>query len=172
MSRTPVSGLDRLRAAIEAEGGLLVDALTEPRSDPLFDKMAAGGERSRDRPTAYAEALESILEGFLLHYGRPRLIDSDDDDLRVLAGDFCYAHGLDRLTEIGDREAISELAELIARSASLVVSESVNGSIEDLWLAATVAAYCGGEGCPAQLQEEAKLLRRLLGGALSSAGAL
>ena len=38
-----------------------------------------------------------MLEGYLLHFGRPRLLDTPDEDLRLLAGDYMYALGLSRL---------------------------------------------------------------------------
>ena len=40
-----------------------------------------------------------------------------DADLRLLAGDTLYAQGLARLAELGDMEAVSELADLISLCA-------------------------------------------------------
>ncbi len=52
---------------------------------------------------------EAIREGYLLHYGDPRLLDGADPDLRLLAGDYLYAVGLERLAALGDLEAVREL---------------------------------------------------------------
>ena len=58
-----------------------------------------------------------MLEGCLLHYGRPRALQIADPDLALLAGDRLYALGLARLAAIGDLTAIAELADIIALSA-------------------------------------------------------
>ena len=55
-----------------------------------------------------------ILEGSLLHYGAPRVLALDDPDLALLLGDQLYALGLPRLAELGDLEAVAELADLIS----------------------------------------------------------
>ena len=41
--------------------------------------------------------MEAVYEGYLLHYGSPRLFEGMDEDLRLLAGDALYALGLARL---------------------------------------------------------------------------
>ena len=61
--------------------------------------------------------LEAVYEGYLLHYGQPRLFEGMDPDLRLLAGDALYALGLARLAESGDLPAVAELSDLISRSA-------------------------------------------------------
>jgi hypothetical protein len=61
--------------------------------------------------------LEAVYEGYLLHYGEPRAFVEMDPDLCLLAGDTLYAHGLERLAELGDTEAVSELADLISLCA-------------------------------------------------------
>ena len=40
-----------------------------------------------------------------------------DADLRLLAGDTLYAQGLEQLADLGDLEAVSELADLISLCA-------------------------------------------------------
>ncbi len=67
----------------------------------------------------YALGLETIYEAYLCHYGRPRLFAPPDDDVALLLGDYLYAHGLVRIAELGDVEAIRELAALISRCAHL-----------------------------------------------------
>jgi hypothetical protein len=67
----------------------------------------------------FALGVESIYEGYLLHYGCPRLFSPADRDAAVLLGDYLYAHGLVRITALGDVEAVACLAELLALCAHL-----------------------------------------------------
>jgi hypothetical protein len=76
--------------------------------------------------------LEAVYEGYLLHYGTPRLFDRMDGDLRLLAGDALYALGLARLAERGDLPAVAELSDLIARSAQ-AHAEGRGEHVEGLW---------------------------------------
>lgn len=86
--------------------------------------------------------LESVYEGYLLHYGTPRLFEGMDDDLRLLAGDALYALGLARLAERGDVPAVAELSELIAHSAQAHV-EGRGAAAEALWDASAAALAAG-----------------------------
>jgi hypothetical protein len=61
--------------------------------------------------------LEAVYEGYLLHYGEPRLLVGMEPDLQLLAGDAMYALGLSRVAQEGDLEAVSELADLITATA-------------------------------------------------------
>ena len=100
--------LSELRSEIEAEGGLLAAALRdEPHAAPLEH-----GERAE-----VELLLEAIREGYELHYGRPRLVATEDQDLALLAGDRFYALGLERLAALGDLDAVRVLADLISESA-------------------------------------------------------
>jgi len=74
---------------------------------------------SRLGDPAYALGTETIYEGYLLHYGRPRLFAPDDVDTALLLGDYLYAHGLVRIEQSGSVEAVNDLAELIALCAYL-----------------------------------------------------
>jgi hypothetical protein len=67
----------------------------------------------------YALGIETIYEGYLLHYGRPRLFTPKDGDTGLLLGDYLYAHGLVRIEQVGTVEAVNDLAELIAMCAYL-----------------------------------------------------
>jgi len=63
---------------------------------------------------AFALGVETIYEGYLLHYGRPRLFAPIDDDTALLLGDYLYAHGLVRVAATGSTTAVRDLAELIS----------------------------------------------------------
>ena len=67
----------------------------------------------------YALGLETIYEGYLLHYGRPRLFGPEDGDTALLLGDYLYAHGLVRVAEAGTVQAVADLAALISLCAQL-----------------------------------------------------
>ena len=67
----------------------------------------------------YALGLETTYEGYLLHYGRPRLFAPSDPDARVLLGDYLFAHGLVRIAELGDVSVVADLAELISLCAQI-----------------------------------------------------
>jgi hypothetical protein len=83
----------------------------------------------------YAFVIEAVREGYLLHYGEPRLIAGHDKDLALLAGDYLYALGLDRLAATGDTAAVAVLAELIARCAQFH-AEGRGGEVDPLWVEA------------------------------------
>ncbi|MFT3864824.1 MAG: hypothetical protein QM729_11175 [Solirubrobacterales bacterium] len=80
----------------------------------------------------YALVFEAVREGYLLHYGEPRLMTGHDADLGLLAGDYLYALGLDRLAALGDTEAVAVLSELIARCAQLH-AEGRGDEVAALW---------------------------------------
>jgi hypothetical protein len=63
--------------------------------------------------------VELVREGYLLHYGESRLLGGHDDDLALLAGDYFYALGIERLAAAGDVESIRILADLIGDCAQL-----------------------------------------------------
>ena len=61
--------------------------------------------------------LETIYEGYLLHYGRARLFAPEDGDIALLLGDALLAHGLVRVAATGELDAVSDLAELLSLCA-------------------------------------------------------
>ena len=65
----------------------------------------------------FALGVETTYEGYLLHYGAPRLFDPPDADTALLLGDYLYAHGLVRIAATGSVEAVYDLAELISLCA-------------------------------------------------------
>jgi hypothetical protein len=94
----------------------------------------------------FALGIESIYEGYLLHYGRPRLFSPDDRDTAILLGDYLYAHGLVRITREGDVEAVERLAELLSLCAHLR-AEGRGPEDGEAW-AVTVASLGDGEPDP------------------------
>jgi hypothetical protein len=70
-------------------------------------------------PEQFALGVETIYEGYLLHYGRPRLFAPSDEDVALLLGDYLYAHGLVRIAATGDLDAVAALADLISACAAL-----------------------------------------------------
>lgn len=96
---------------------------------PIFSELA-------DR--AYVLALETIYEGYLLHYGRPRLFAPSDPDTAVLLGDYLFAHGLVRLAASGSIAAVADLAELISLVTQLRAAKA-DPSLDGYAWAATAA---------------------------------
>jgi hypothetical protein len=109
--------LAQLRELLLAEGGELAAALADEPGADAFGPFVAASGRCRERAPDYALLIESILEGYLVHYQRPRLIEPPDEGLRLLAGDYLYALGLSRLAALGDLEAVRELADVIGLCA-------------------------------------------------------
>jgi hypothetical protein len=110
--------LAAVHAALLAEGGLLADAVgSRPADEGALGAAAAAGPRSSGREGDVAFVIEAIREGELLHYGASRLFGAIEPDLALLAGDRLYALGLARLAQLGDVEAVSELADVIALCA-------------------------------------------------------
>jgi hypothetical protein len=153
------ASLDPLAALLRDEETLISSLVRDPRDEPVLGALAAAGPRAADAPGDYLLLIEAIREGYLLHYGSPRLIDAGDPDLQLLAGDFLYALGLERLAAHGDLEAVRELADLISLSAQLHAGggggeEAPTAKI--LWLATATAVGAGGN----QAHEKAKEVLR------------
>jgi hypothetical protein len=113
-----------------AESSLWADCLlpeAERERSPVFSPL---GE------TRYALGLETIYEGYLVHYGRPRLFALPDDDTALLLGDYLYAHGVARISALDDVAAVADLSELISLCSQLR-AEDADGDGQ-LW-AATAA---------------------------------
>jgi hypothetical protein len=137
-----VSALDRLADLLREDGSVIAEHLEEPGVEPALGELAAAGERAAGAPDQYALLIEAVREGYLLHYGSPRLVRGADGDLRLLAGDYLYALGLERLAGLGDLEAVRELADLISISAQLHAEREGSGA-DALWLASVLAVACG-----------------------------
>ena len=91
-----------------------------------------------------AFVVEAVHEGWLMHYGKPRVFTGMDDDLRLLGGDSLYALGLARLAALGDLEGVAELANLISLCAR-VAAEGRAELTTELW-SASVAVLTGEGG--------------------------
>jgi hypothetical protein len=159
MSAAPV--LERLRAAVAGEPGALADSLVEPPAGPDgFGALASAGARVRGAEAAEYELLvESIFEGYLLHYAEGRIVRSGDPDLRLLAGDYLYAFGLTRLARLGDLEAVAELADLISLCAQAHAPARAGSGPSMLARAAwSLAALAVGDG---GWEEQREAKRRL-----------
>ncbi len=131
--RTARDGADALSVALRAQGGTAATVLADPAADPSPGpsadvqrqwltrpgpaQIAAAGPRTRGREREYELLLEMILEGYRLHYDEPLVVRPDDPDLALLLGDQLYALGLARLAELGDLDAVAELADVISLAA-------------------------------------------------------
>jgi len=141
------SALRRLADVLHEEGGLLAEATTSrnPRAeeeDARHGALAAAGPRAEGREDDYALIVEAVREGYLLHYAAPRVVTGADRDLALLAGDRLYALGLANLAELGDLEAITELADVISLCA-LAHAEGVPALADAVWEAGAVAVGWG-----------------------------
>jgi hypothetical protein len=95
--------------------------VVKPTEAASLGPLAASGPRAAAAPQEYALVVEAVREGYLLHYGEPRLLAGHDPDLALLAGDYLYALGIGRLARLGDPAAVRELGELISDCAQLHV---------------------------------------------------
>jgi hypothetical protein len=157
--RAPVR--ERLCALLRAEGGLIAtlvadssarsrddgdaveEAVAEDAARPASPAaLAASGPRTQGRREDYELLVEAIFEGYLLHYGRPRVVSAADADLGLLAGDRLYAIGLARLVALGDTLAVAELADTIALS-SLAQSAGARELAGAVWTAGAGAVGWG-----------------------------
>jgi hypothetical protein len=117
-----------IAAEAVAESSLWADALkADLAGEPVFSPLAE--ERFR-------LGLETIYEGYLVHYGTARLFEPPDPDSALLLGDYLYAHGLVRIADVGDVDAVSDLSELISLCSQLRAEDAPGDG--PLW-AATAA---------------------------------
>jgi hypothetical protein len=133
----------------EREGSLWREAL-RPRG--ARDRELVFSPLAEDR---FALAVETIYEGYLVHYGRPRLFAPGDHDTVLLLGDYLYAQGLVRLSGAGSVEAVADMGELISLCAQLRAEES--GDDGPAW-AATVSLL--GHGILRETNEPTELVAR------------
>ncbi|HEX2128789.1 MAG TPA: hypothetical protein VHF58_06185 [Solirubrobacterales bacterium] len=145
----PEDALKTLSKALRSERSVVSAHVTDPDAGeaPALGLLAAAGPRAAEAPADYALIVESVREGYLLHYGRSRLVASVDPDLALLAGDYLYALGLERLAGLGDLEAIAELSDLISLSAQIHDgsrdASRVGAESSALWLAVATTVGAG-----------------------------
>jgi hypothetical protein len=111
--------LEVLAAQLREEDTPISPHVVDPTEEPTFGPLAATGPRAAAAPAEYSFVVEAVREGYLLHYGEPRLLIGHDSDLALLAGDYLYALGIERLAALGDTEAVHGLADLISTCAQL-----------------------------------------------------
>jgi hypothetical protein len=124
-----------LAAQLRAEDTPISPHVVEPAAAPELGAIAAAGPRAAAAPDQYALVVEAVREGYLLHYGEPRLLSGHDADLALLAGDYLYALGLDRLAALGDTDAVEILSDLISTCAQLH-TEGRDAEVPEQWDAA------------------------------------
>ena len=127
---------DTIAAEAASESPLWADALlpeSKRRLEAVFSPLA---------PPDLALGVETIYEGYLVHYGRSRLFSQEDADTSLLLGDYLYAHGLVRVAETGNVDAVADLAELI----SLCTQGRTSGGDGDAaaWAATASRLAAGG----------------------------
>jgi hypothetical protein len=132
MTSSPADALDLLASRLREAEAPLSEHVTDSAERPVFGLLAALGPHSAAAPAEYAFVVEAVREGYLLHYGAPRLLAGHDEDLALLAGDYLYALGIDRLAALGDTEAVAVLGELIGSCAQLH-SEDRLDEVAGLW---------------------------------------
>lgn len=134
----PSAALESLAAQLREEETPISPHVVDPSEEGVFGLLAAAGPRGATAPGEYALVVEAVREGYLLHYGESRLMAGHDADLALLAGDYLYALGLERLAALGDTAAVGELAKLIGACAQLHV-EGRDDEVEHRWHAAARA---------------------------------
>jgi hypothetical protein len=135
-----VAGIwDTIAAEASDESPLWGSALLPPgerAEDAVFSPLGAD---------QYALGLETIYEGYLLHYGRPRLFAPADRDTAVLLGDYLYAHGLVRIAALGDVGVVGHFSELISLCAQTRADGAPPAAADGVAWAAT-AVRLGTDG--------------------------
>ena len=119
-----MTALQALSDQLRAEDTPISPHVVDPTEPSQLGDLAGGGE--------YALVVEAVREGYLLHYAEPRLLAGHDPDLALLAGDYLYALGLNRLAALGDTRAVTILSDLISECARRHAEEEAGG-ILDLW---------------------------------------
>jgi hypothetical protein len=166
MADAAAAALTVLADLLRDEGSVISPHVASPASDrePILGVLAASGPRTSAHAGEYAFIVEAVREGYELHYGEGRVVTGADRDLDLLAGDYLYALGLERLAALGDLEAIRELSDLISLAARIhdraAPAQRVAQESAALWIAATAAIAAGpGDGheaAKAELREGAE----------------
>jgi hypothetical protein len=161
----PADALHDLAALLRADRSVVSPHVADPAAATTLGALAASGERTSAAPGEYALVVEAVREGYLLHYASDaaRVVRGADGDLALLAGDYLYALGLERLAALGDLAAVRELSDLISLAAQVHdgsrAVERAEREASALWLACA-AAIASGAG-PAHEQAKADLRAEL-----------
>lgn len=147
-----MNALQALAEQLRSEETPISPHVVDPAEPPTLGELAASGPGAAAAPAEYALVVEAVREGYLLHYGEPRLLAGHDSDLALLAGDYLYALGLDRLAALGDTGAVTVLSDLISECARLHAEGATEG-IPDLWRSAVKAIAAPTTGELPQLEE-------------------
>ena len=116
---------ERIAGEASRESDLWTAALRPPEEQerqPVFSQL--GEER-------YALGIETIYEGYLLHYGRPRLFAPEDGDTALLLGDYLYAHGLVRIEQSGTVDAVNDRTALVVLQGRVTDAVSMLNDLRD-----------------------------------------
>jgi hypothetical protein len=146
---TPGGALQALAERLRAEDTPISPYVVDSAEAPSLGELAASGPATAASSVEYALVVEAVREGYLLHYGEPRLLAGHDADLALLAGDYLYSLGLDRLAALGDTRAVTILADLISQCARLH-SEGETAGIPDLWRNAAESIACVTQVTPSK----------------------
>ncbi len=157
MSVLPGDALREIARVLREGETVISPYVVESEADPALGLLCAAGPRAAEAPSEYALVVESVREGFLLHYGVPRVLAGHDPDLALLAGDYLYAMGIERLAALGDSEAVLELSDLISLAAASQAEPAPPHS-DELWLAAMVAVGCGSSEATRAAKRSARAL--------------
>jgi hypothetical protein len=155
----PEGALRELASKLRVNETVISPYVADSDEEPALGLLVSGGSRAAGAPAEYALVVEAVREGYLLHYGVPRIVVGTDQDLALLAGDYLYALGIERLAAIGDLDAIRELSDLISLCAQLHArDEAASWTARSLWLASAVAVAVGAtpehEAAKVALREE------------------
>jgi hypothetical protein len=131
-SGVPGDALQTLADQLRGEETPISPHVIDPAEPPELGELAAAGPGAAAAPAEYALVVEAVREGYLLHYEQPRLLAGQDSDLALLAGDYLYALGLDRLAALDDTRAVAILSDLISTCARLQAEEEAD-QIPTLW---------------------------------------
>jgi hypothetical protein len=148
---SPDGALKDLAALLSADRSVVSPHVTDPGEEvPHLGALAAAGGRTATAPSEYALVVETVREGYLLHYAtdEARVVRNTDGDLALLAGDYLYALGLERLSILADLDAVSELSDLISLAAQVHDgsrdAERTRLESAALWMACATAIAGGG----------------------------